>query len=451
MIGRSGQNAMEVEFSRTGMNLGFAMILVFGLVHSNLLVNDFDRSWRLECRKRSVVEECWIEKRLWKEEEFVGLVSRVEQESDSSDQTQRWLDQLSDSSFARRNEAAEKLTTIGAAALPGLQRLAGSFNPDTSMLAKRLLIQIRKDVLLVRLDAFKKDLQLDLQERDPAVEAGLPLWSLFKESLGDSDGVRNLYSQAMERHATELIELQEDGSAVESCLQRIMKTSVGRGLFPRQTIATILILANSKHLWPSQTIAPDTANAIEQRLAYNTIAFSTNPFGELNRKLLGQWCSNRDIENHGQSSFNNYLLLVNNCQVTEALPKLLEIIEGQRVPAYTRGTAMLYAADLATFQDLPKLEHIINDQTTIGSHPVPEKNISLRSNLGDLALIGLATRVGLSAEALGMEEFGEGASLQSSRNKFGFANNADRKKAVETWLNWRAKNLPAWPKSPVKF
>ncbi len=248
-----------------------------------------------------------------------------------------------------------------------------------------------------------------------------------------------MYSAAFESHWADFEQLKKEtisvSEFVETQLQQQAIHSRNASLEPA-TAATLLLLANDTSLWDKSGMDETMMADLENRLAVNSILFRSGRFSKVNRQLLSRWCKNRTIGHSQFGSYHSFLQLAIACQVNEAFPRLIQIVQDSKTAGYARGTALIYAIALAGPDDLQLFEPLLNDRTVVANPPPePETNRKVECLICDYALLGLAIHSGLDLEKVGFRKLAIENLLNIDRNKIGFANEEERKAAI---LIWRA-------------
>lgn len=374
------------------------------------------------------------------------------------------LDDLRSGDYLLRQRAVRTLKQYPEQALTGLESLAISFDPEVQLQTRRLYNEIQSDLIKSKLQRFVSqgsaeatensdhaNSEMPLPETAAKWDAMLPLWIYFREALGDTQTTRRLYAEAVTSHTSEFMAIARDSSALEENWERLLSIDSDQQTLGRATLATILVLANRSDLWRDGGMEDRLMSEMENQIAGNAIAFRSPPFQEANRSLLVQWCQQRGIEGTKFNSYHSFLQMALQCHVPEALPRLLEVASSDKIAAYARGTAVLYAIALAPLDQMHQLEALVNDGTVVATprysnHPKP-----IECRLSDYALLGLAIRTGMDLSTLGWELPATGNVLALDRNQMGFANNREREIAIQKWLDFRRSHFPDWPESPIRI
>lgn len=368
------------------------------------------------------------------------------------------LENLKSESYVKRQQAIQYLKAHPIAAMQGLKALGTSFDPEVALQAQRLLVEIKTSQVEKLLQTF---LQTEPAGEESISEGTsgtpfdwdqtLPLWSRFHQELDDTHQVRVLYADALKQNTSEFFAIADNSASVSENWERLLQTDSEHTTLSRSTIAAVLLLAIDKGLWGSNGMEDRLISELENRLAANAIVFRSSPFQNLNRRLLVKWCQQRGFDGPHFSSYHSFLQLALQCQIPEAFPQLLAVANSQRISAYPRGTAVLYAVALAREEDLLELESLVNDGTVIAEPRYSTDTSQLQCCISDYALFGLAIRSGMDTQLLGMEIENPENVLALDRKQLGFATPADRKRAIENWLAFREKKYPTWPPTAIKL
>jgi len=208
----------------------------------------------------------------------------------------KWVRQLGDASFARRELAAKELIGAGILAQPALMHGLEFDDLEVRLRAHRILVQIMQDDFESRIMAF-------LNDTSPDAAHNLPGWDAFHDQIEDSRPARALYADMLRAETGLIVAFDRGEETIEQmCIERMQtvrnsRTAVGglRAPIPAPTLATILFIAAQLHHRSAPDPGVRATNSLTN-LIYSVLVHSgtqqmvlSDSHSQLLKRLLLTW------------------------------------------------------------------------------------------------------------------------------------------------------------------
>ena len=334
--------------------------------------------------------------------------------------------------FTERERAANQLVRSGMDARSAL--VAGLKNADAEirLRCRRILATVLENDFRRRLDAFAVG-------RDLTDDHGLAGWKRFGEIVGTGASQRSLF---VEMHQTEGLLLQaaadDPRTANEAFLmrcQQLQQAMAGKHLVrePIQigSVASLLFVASDEHVSLTAQMASHLNGFCYQKSVNS--AMGGGSLRQPLRKLMGLW-----IGRSGNWTSYQTLRLAMRYQLTEGLEPARKVLNGDVPrPRHVLQYAILAVAKLGSQEEMPLLESMLQDQTLCASRTV--NAVAYRTEIRDIALVGLFHLAGLDPKVNGFPQLQEHPEMLFAPNSLGFAKQEGRDAAQLKWKEYRGK------------
>ncbi len=346
-------------------------------------------------------------------------------------QAERWVQQLGDHSFAKRQIASRRLASLGSEAVGALEAVGESSDREVRYRSSQILREIRAQERRRELAAFAAD-------TTGRRKLTLPGWTYFSNIVGADKTSREMFVE-MQKDEWQLLAALESSSEEDINhafvarsnaiyqLDAVLRQPVSTG-----SIAAILLAAGDSRITPTTRTAP----MINRLCSYQVAVRQEMSSGERKTQfeaLISSW-----LRNGGSGYYG--VLLARRYQLPAGLVPAAEIIEGGQQPFY-RQTGILAFAQLGSEENVPQLEKLLDDQTACStrSNPKNRKEVIYQSQVRDVAL---ATIIHLSGEK--PEDFGFTSLQRDDTTIFrtttvGFADDKQRTVAFDKWKAFQKK------------
>jgi hypothetical protein len=360
----------------------------------------------------------------------------------TAEEIDRWVDELSDDSYAVRRSAADRLLAAGVAARPALLGVTNGPDPETRATARRLVALIDRTEFGRRLQAFAAD-------TDGRLGTSLPGWETFARLVGDDARARALFVDMQRAEALLLAQVFSQSpvardSSWEDRLSRLLR---GRGMVDWRhgpslgSCATMLFLGTLPEPVPSGPAATDLARLTEFPPIRE--AMQSDHHRDAVRRLVAAWivhCANRSDDVLLQR-----LRLALWHEMAEAVPLAVAVASDPQyltVPPGTRVIAILAVGKLGGSEHVDDLEPLLED-TTECMPGRPGKLAGQPATQVQIRDVALAVLLHLTGQDL--QQYGFPAARPHVRYLFNSAtlylpSDAKRAIAIEKWRKWRAEH-----------
>lgn len=341
--------------------------------------------------------------------------------------------QLGDRSFAAREQASVQLTAMGLAAKAALREGVKNADPEVRRRAEQILKIVLAIDFQARLEAFRADKE-DKQEHD------LAGWKHYRKLVGSDAASRELFIQMLQTNASLLEEAQtKPKEAAEQLANRCQAQMRGafipaNGGNPRAIqlgdVATALFLEADPDLAIPTEIRQKTCALLYQPALQNGLR-NAAPNAPI-RKLVSAWLT----QCAGTMMSADILRFCIHVDIKEGLGLALKLLKDNDL---AQGMAILAVGKWGTKEQLPLLENLLDDKTTLGNFGM--NNIRGTTEMRDVALAMLVRRTDQQAKDYGFAclHFHQGQMLfQMGPIWMGFTDDAKRAAAIKKYRDWKA-------------
>lgn len=290
------------------------------------------------------------------------------------------VEQLGAASFQSREAALAELLATGPRALPTLDRLRATSDPEARKRIDFIRRRLAKDDLEARIDAFLSGSNDDL-----------PGWKYARPHLGDERTSRELFVEITRRHPELATSLEQPPAertvALERTAQKLLLTTqsvVSAQPIPADAIALLLVAGDEK------TPASELSDAALLRLARHPDVLRGLSDTELKgplRRLLGRW-----IPRVSKSRRVDALYLAMQLKLEEGLA-LARTALSDTDDVEALEFSLRTIARLGEPSDALRIKPLLDDQRAAGqgyAHSDPAGR-PLRVVVGDVAMAAVAT------------------------------------------------------------
>ncbi len=389
------------------------------------------------------------------------LPPAVQDSRDTDHETIRKLiKQLGDDHYLARDEAESKLLKIGGPAIDQLRQatsLRGNEAPDGE-------VQLRATRLLILIERKERERQIlaFLEGNEDGID--LAGWDDFSK-INDSDRfTRQLFVDMHQAQPELLAAIRKGKSAVEAEFQRASKQSMRSGgtsatdslgtLVAALFVSSLEFEAESGTAVEKIAVSDVDLRRIQVVLTQPQMVTFVNSSGQRKQivNLISQWLNS--LPDEEASKVNIQLLTIKAYELKDQIDSVISFASNPEVPLLTRASAIEVISNLATADDLSKLEPLLNDESVAGSYlpplnvdtdkpasadvVVPESHEDknppaiMHVQIRDLALIAA-----LKILRLDVRQFGFNPKCINGtkiiRNKSGFFSDQTRALAFEKW------------------
>lgn len=301
-----------------------------------------------------------------------------------------WVEELGSSQFAVRERAAAELHGLGNVALPALRTAASqSDDLEVRLRAADVIAGIVGGEVAGRIDEF-------LAGQDVALEG----WDVFREVLGDSLRLRELFVELRNRHrdvAASLDQTSEQRKEAFLAAQvRIQRGLLVERRFPSQsdTIA-LLLLANDPGL-PLSRVDEESLLSVLRKTAATSLLQDAQLSAAFTA-LVGGWMRRPDLENNEEA-----LTLAMQFQLPDGLVIAERLLIADK-QLETNVLAMQAMARFGSADQVTLVATYLNDERPVSrQHSFDDKIIE--TQLGDLAAATIVLMRGESLSEYGMRD-----------------------------------------------
>ena len=200
----------------------------------------------------------------------------------------RLVEQLGDTSYAVREEAAKRLVSHGLAAKGVLKEALDDADLEVRIRAQHILACVRQSELEARLAAFIADV-------DGREDHNLPGWAPYKELVGGSRDARKLFAEMIRSEAS-LLTAYEKGSAdlpqlfaarMASMQPHVVGVVNRTNEIPAPTMATLLLIGADKIVEQNSSGMSRLYSLLNQPTARHVI--TAGKHASLLTELLEEW------------------------------------------------------------------------------------------------------------------------------------------------------------------
>lgn len=338
---------------------------------------------------------------------------------------------LGSSAFADRHEAGDVLLRAGATAIPYLREATTSESPEVRFRASELLQRIEIQVL----DSQKAEILTGSLS-----EGLLPAWDRYRELAGDSEPSRRLFIAMLEKTPQLLLSIGGPGFG-ETFDRRMNDWSTsaspwlrGRGPDTVDELAALLLAASLPECSPTQVQAQSLSKSAELAW-FSTQMTGTDRSGPLKALVVG-W-----ITHTGKGTAEARLHLAQYYKLREGVLPAREIISQDSTGLETQG-AILFLAQNGGGEDIPRLESLLLNEGELQTFRTGRPADALKTQVRDVALVGLWKMHKESPTAHGMKDYVE-QNGSPRTGTIGFHSDEDRLASIHHWRAWRKRHVKA--------
>lgn len=359
-------------------------------------------------------------------------------------QIERWVENLSDDSYAVRKLAAENLLSAGPAARGPLRKVIDGPDPETRAAARRIATLIDSTDFRRRLEAFAADV-------DGRAGLSLPGWDLYRELVGGDARARALFVEMQRQESILLAATLGERPAVrdtawEERLSQLVQGPMnfgGQNMSPPLASCAALLLVGTA---PKAEISDRGCVQLSQLITRPPIqdAMQSGNHRDAVRRLVAAWIVH--CPNNSDSSLHQRLSFAGANELAEAVPLAVSVATGEKAPRRAspaiRMTALLVVGQLGKREHVDRLEPLLDDAAIcipsglMGPRAGGEGNVDVQ--IRDVALVVLLKLTDQNPADYGYlnaqvrEERAMNAASVFPRNA------EQRGVAIAKWRQWRA-------------
>ncbi len=344
-------------------------------------------------------------------------------------------------SFRARVQAETDCRETGHEMLPALNAALKSSDPELRRRAQLLIERIEDDELTESLDAFLR--------QEPT--ASLPGWPIVDDLVADTPEVRVAFATIL-RGSSELSRALSHPEHIAEEIQRQLQNrsllgTVPRTISPADTSALLLLLVHpqanytadagelaSRLVWAGVSHAEFDINTLRDPSHAATNA-KHGAMLEILRALVTRWVT---ISRAGTPQ--NRLLTASRLGLAEAVVPALEIIQ-QKNNSHLIGNAFVAIANHGGADEMAIIETMLNDDFVLSSSQKGDNEITVSTQLRDVALAALIEMTHQKPEDYDMRIFPRDTAKRVSAFPVGFDSQERREKAFEKWRIWSTAHL----------
>jgi hypothetical protein len=341
------------------------------------------------------------------------------------------VQQLGATKFLDRQRASQRLLNSGIAAEPALRTAVAGPDAEVRDRAARILERISAADFESRLEAFAADIE-GKQHHE------LPAWQRFSKLFGADETARSLFVE-MQRAEPELLRLLDSSSPniADTFARRCEELSTGPEAFNPDgkggpsvgSVATVMFVGISPDLKIDEQAGLQVFGLIQPMLQAGS---RRGPWLPLFRQMTVQWIQ----KDSGPAIAFQNLWLAFNFDLREGLQLAERVLRSEPVPTEVAPFAVLVAARFGTKEQMPLIEPLLRDSTSIVAEESEGERMS--TQVRDVALAALVHLSGQDTKAYGFDESLPHHEIVFQPGKYGFANSAKRNLAHKKWSDWQA-------------
>lgn len=360
----------------------------------------------------------------------------------------RWVNELSDDSYAVRQEAAARLLAAGMPARVQLLQIVEGPDPETRVAARRLISLIDRSEFHRRLEAFAAD-------TDGKQGLSLPGWDQFQKIAGSEAAARALFVEMQQQEGALFsavfgVSKRAPEELLEARLARVGQMQMMGGDRNRApalgACAAILFLATVPEMNISDGAGAMVETMLEQQPIRDTLQGENTR--EAVRKLVIDWLLH--CPNKSEELLRRRLTYISAMNLEEGLPLALDVVGGDpqylHVLPLIKADAAQIVGQLGKREHIDRLEPLLDDASVCvqASNPIPAQPVQT-VQVRDVALVVMLRLTDQSPSDYGYLK----AALQPTRT-FNMQhlfrdNDPQRADAIAKWREWRAAHPDAKP------
>ena len=333
------------------------------------------------------------------------------------------VEQLGDSSFAAREEAARSLLALGTECIPALRNAAESNDLEVRYRARRLVDEIEAQDHQRRLEAFAADAGGEAEEL-------LPAWAHFRTSVGGDAAAREFFV-GIQRAESKLFRTWEKGSddLAKAYDRRVVELHYmyaqrnDRRDIARHVGALLYLGADA-----GLDVSTATGYTLYSFLNYNEFRQSVgdDETGRVLRKVLGNWIA----QPTGTSPHLKVNLALQQ-GLKEGLSAAERMLRDGAPPAQLQ-YAVLAVGRFGGPEHVPLLEPLLDDTTVLTASRSNSK-VTYTCEARDVALAVLLHLTGAAPKSYGFSRLTKNPQFLYSPTSMGFNSDEQRAAALRRW------------------
>ncbi len=353
--------------------------------------------------------------------------------AESADVT-RLISDLGSQSFAERQRATRRLIEMGVAAQDALEQACRNPDAEVRVRARAILNEVTQADFQVRLESFAADY-------DGSRKQALPGWERFSAQFGTSHAARQIFVEMQRAEPDLLAAFGKGGKDLDEVLNdRCVAISQNATHGQREELVSIGTVASLLLVGSSDEVTVDEQPLQLYSWMIYQPAFQKNarvgPYALMLKKLLGKW-----VMKDSAATVQNLLFPATYELKPEAVQLATRVLTAEpQHQATARQYAMLVLGRFGGKEQIPLLEKLLNDSTSLGTvqSSIPNRQVELQ--VRDIAL---AVSVHITKQNL--REYGYVAAQPNSMLLFQvttlfFNDGKLRDAALKKWAQWRAEH-----------
>ena len=357
----------------------------------------------------------------------------------------RWVKELSDDSYAVRQEAAARLLAAGMPARDQLLQIVEGPDPETRAAARRLISLIDRSEFHRRLEAFAAD-------TDGKQGLSLPGWDQFQRIAGGDAAARSLFVEMQQQEGALFsavfgVSKRAPEELWEARLARLSQVQIMGGDRNRApalgTCAAILFLAAVPEMNVSDGAGIMVETMLEQQPIRDTLQGENAR--EAVRKLVIDWLLH--CPNKSEELLRRRLTYISAMNLEDGLPLALDVVSDPQylqVHPLIKADAAQIVGQLGKREQIDRLEPLLDDASVCVqlATPIPAQPVQT-VQVRDVALVVMLRLTDQSPSDYGYLK----AALQPTRT-FNLQslfrdNDQQRADAIAKWREWRTAHPDA--------
>ncbi len=354
-----------------------------------------------------------------------GQAEDLEIQDEATEQAERWVEQLGASSYQLREEAAIRLSEMGAPALPPLREAARHGDLEIRYRAMSLLEAIERVEQQKALDEF-------LATGDPELSALLPGWQRFSEIAGADLSARQLFVDMYRAEPSIMRLTGRSGVGLQTIVeQRSLRFRAGdrRQFNARMSPATLAVFLFVM-LDPGCELSVGTRSLSSVVIGQSQIAAALDESSDSAlRRLMGKWVAEADQVSppHRIAVGMQYSL---ESGVEPALQMIQLGVQGSHLQ-----NAIHAIGRLGGPEHIAALSTLLNDTTQLAEQQQKSKS-PFTSQVRDVALAVILHLSGQNPADYGFLKLRLHPKHLYQPNSAGFDSDETRDRAFTQWQLW---------------
>lgn len=360
------------------------------------------------------------------------LAPAAEEAADAEPTTaqRKLVQQLGDSSYAVREEAAKKLISQGLAAKGVLAEALDDADLEIRIRVHHILARIQQSELDARLAAFIADIHGE-------DDHGLPGWEPYRELVGGGREARRLFVEMIRTEAS-LLTAYEKGSdelpqlfavRLASLQPNVIGGSNQNNEISPETMATLLLIGADKISGQNSASTSQLYSLLNHATAH--LSITTGKHSPVLIELLEAWvtCGNLTVSHYGMMLALKYDLRKAGLQQAES------IISQRPTSSSMLQYAIIAVGKYGDEEHIPLLRSLLDNKTVCHtwSNQALKKNGSIKIQVRDVALAIILHMTGRDPAKYGFKLLRENPETLYYVYTFGFIEDEEREAAHAKW------------------